>query len=790
MATLGEARALLQEATVLAKDGQVKEAMTLYRQAYDLLPDAPQTRDDRNTAREGYALYATHYARMLASQGRIAEARGYVEDVLREDLYPHYAAAKKLAKQLDDPAAFPIASTEVHRENVESVAKLLAMARSATEVGRWDEAESLFMDVLRVDSYNTAARRGMEIIAKHRMAYHSAARDQTRAKMLDEVSAIWEMDVPAKIGALEGPGTLLPANSDGSVTVDVKMRSIVIPNISFAETTLAEAVEFIKRKTKELDTLEPDPTKKGVNIIIQPGPQAPPPVNLSLENVPLGELLRYVAEASGMAVKVEQYGIRLVSGVPDPSASMIVRTFRVPPTFLTSVSTDDAANDNNPFGGGGGLPGAAFSGLKMKRLSARDVLEKYGVTFPEGSNATYRDGVLLVRNTVENLDLIDTITRQMSEQQPKQIAVYVKMIDIRQDNLKELGFDWLLGPFAIGSSGASGAGGTFNAATMSATANDLPFGVNGSPLTAGNRGASSLSEGAALDELVGGGQFSNATILRSPGIFSIGGVFTQPQFQMVIRGLDQKKGADLLAVPSVVVRPGQRATIDIVREFPYPIEFEPPEVPQNFGNVNGNNNNIIPPIIPGLPGVPPLVNQPQAGGFPITPTTPTAFDVRNTGISLEVEPNLGPDGITVDLTLSPSSVIFEGFINYGSPITSGEVELTPNNIPQPIFRVNRVTTSVQVYDGQTVMMGGLVSDTSRMFDDKTPILGDLPLIGRLFQNKANKRTQRHVVFFVTVKILDPSGKPVRPEGNPGADLRWPEPPAPAPQPAPLPYPSK
>ena len=55
------------------------------------------------------------------------------------------------------------------------------------------------------------------------------------------------------------------------------------------------------------------------------------------------------------------------------------------------------------------------------------------------------------------------------------------------------------------------------------------------------------------------------------------------------------------------------------------------------------------------------------GTTPVTPTTPTAFETRNTGVTLEVEPVVGPDGVTIDLNLVPQVVEFEGFINYGSP---------------------------------------------------------------------------------------------------------------------------
>ena len=56
----------------------------------------------------------------------------------------------------------------------------------------------------------------------------------------------------------------------------------------------------------------------------------------------------------------------------------------------------------------------------------------------------------------------------------------------------------------------------------------------------------------------------------APGIFGLAGVFTDPQFQVVVRALNQKKGVDLLSAPKVTTKSGQRAIIEVVREFRYP----------------------------------------------------------------------------------------------------------------------------------------------------------------------------------------------------------------------------
>ena len=58
-------------------------------------------------------------------------------------------------------------------------------------------------------------------------------------------------------------------------------------------------------------------------------------------------------------------------------------------------------------------------------------------------------------------------------------------------------------------------------------------------------------------------------------------------------------------------------------------------------------------------------------------------------------------------------------------------------------------------------MGGLIREDVQDVEDKVPLLGDLPIIGRLFQSKAEDHFKRNLMVFVTAKLIDPSGQPVR-----------------------------
>jgi general secretion pathway protein D len=87
------------------------------------------------------------------------------------------------------------------------------------------------------------------------------------------------------------------------------------------------------------------------------------------------------------------------------------------------------------------------------------------------------------------------------------------------------------------------------------------------------------------------------------------------------------------------------------------------------------------------------------------------------------------------------------------------VELTANAIRMPIFSVQKVQTSVTIADNATMVIGGLLEDKIQNVEDKTPILGDIPGVGRLFQSKAQQNISTAVVFLVHVRLLDPTGRP-------------------------------
>lgn len=229
---------------------------------------------------------------------------------------------------------------------------------------------------------------------------------------------------------------------------------------------------------------------------------------------------------------------------------------------------------------------------------------------------------------------------------------------------------------------------------------------------------------------------------------TIAGRLSGIQYAAVISALSQKRSFDLLSEPTALTKSGEQATMEAIRVFPYPVAFDPPEL------VTQTNTGAT--IVLAV-ATPPTV----------IATTPTDFKRRNVGVRLVIKPQITADDKTVDLSLFPEVTDFEGFVNYGSQINIGNPDgstslLSPNDINQPVFNTRRINTKVLIRDGSTVVLGGLIREDLRTINDKVPILGDIPLIGRLFQSKATQSEKRNLIMFVTANIYQNDGELLNP----------------------------
>ncbi len=749
-------------------DRSYGEAMDYFKAAFDTIPSVPAVADQRRVFFKRYQAAALEFTKVLIAEAKWAEAESTLAAVtlLAENSgVPAAIIDPDVKKILEDIRShddrYNQAMSPQHLREAETVNSKIILGKGFLDLGDYDRAERAYHEALAIDPFNTAARRGLENVERHKMNYADAAFDHTRSKALREIAAQWESPVPRMDSGGDVNLNFSEVAESGSVKIEQKLKNIVIPNLEFNDARLIDVLQFLTQKSQELDTSETDPLKRGVNIVVDSAPDAtgidPSERNLSvrISNVPLGVALQYVTGQVDMKYRVDAFAVTVVPMSSDIEGVLVTRTYIVPPGFISGKEEGGGATGPvDPFAS----PDDTGGGALVKRISAKDYLTKNGIAFGEGANARYvaATSKLVVRNTEDQQRAIERLIAAVKAGGDKMVMVSVKMISIESTALNQLGMDFLLGPSNFGSTPrAFFSGGTDGNAASATNGFDYPIVTPGGspvglqPVTSGLR-TGDVSSARTIDDVLQGNSNSGST--KAPGIFGIAGVFTDPQFQMVLRGLSQLKASDTLCDIKVPTKPGQIAKIEQAREFIYPTEYDPPELPNQIGGV--------------IQGTLYDVNPDQ---IPVTPATPTAFETRSLGKVIEVEPSVSQDNQTVNVNITLDFSEFAGFVNYGTPILNfagrsdlagRPIVLTPNEILMPVFDAVKETTNVDVWDGQTIAIGGLHGEGITTTNDKVPFIGDLPVLGRAFRSSTNQSRKRALVIFVTVRLVDPGGNPI------------------------------
>jgi general secretion pathway protein D len=118
------------------------------------------------------------------------------------------------------------------------------------------------------------------------------------------------------------------------------------------------------------------------------------------------------------------------------------------------------------------------------------------------------------------------------------------------------------------------------------------------------------------------------------------------------------------------------------------------------------------------------------------------------------------DGYTINLALIPSDTEFGGYDQLNLPQVAGTLNVVELPTVLPKFTVRQLVTTVNVWDGQTVVLGGLITSSVQSTKDSVPVVGDIPLLGRLFQSESKVTKKDNLMIFVTSTIVDPAGNRV------------------------------
>ena len=537
--------------------------------------------------------------------------------------------------------------------------------------------------------------------------------------------------------------------------IDKKLAEIIIPNVSFPApgVTLAQAINTLSILSVEYD--KSNDAKKGVNIVLfGDNASEAKPVVLTLRDLSLGQILDWVTQQAGFQYDIEKDTIVVRKAMDNSVASMDTLDFPLPTSTVMRMigfkaAVGESGDSDNPFGGGGG--GAAAGAGDGKEEAIKNFLVKAGVEFGPGATVAFDGSKLWVTNTRRNLDKVRNILLRYSE--TKQVEIEAKFMEVNQGVLKELGFNW-----NVSRKNADGSYSTLfstvgrNTTGLISTYNNRTLADSITSASAGSTPITILKPALEATPDVPNPYTVNPVVPILPSTINMAsgaaqaantvlGVINGYDVSLIVNALEQRQGSDLLCAPKVTVISGSTASITVSQRMRYP---------ESWGDVQSNV---------GSSSVSVGDTQTSSAGVTITPGTPQDFTSVDVGVSMEVTPNVEEDD-SINLVLNPNVTEFEGFMEYGGvavAISSGTTVTVPSGFIQPVFSVREVKTTVTVFDGATVVMGGLTREEVRTINDSVPILSDIPWIGRLFRSKGESRQKRNLLIFVTANRISPGG---------------------------------
>jgi len=754
-------------------DEEYLKAETSFAKALDILPERPQNSEIRGEISAGLAQAKYQRARLMIQKERLLDARLLLDAALIADSENRGAQSlEKRLQKLEKKAAIPKKPAEQAAtiEKAKTIQQEFDEARQWYRLKDYDRASALFENILLRDPYHKSSMRFLRKIEANKFKLATYEREARIQGMMTDVRRSWSPPVRANIKMpekdKEGEGV---DSKPAAARLQDKMQDIIIPAVEFRQANINDVVNFLVEAS-----IAADEEGEGVNIILNIGQSgvsgAPVPmmadpaaaqdewgfeedfgapaamtsgggggsvrdITLNLRRISMLDAIKYITEVANLKYRIEDSAV-IITPVDAPVGNIITRMYPVQPSFMDVIVERETASDDER----GDAEFTSMGGrVSMAKGDVKEFFQNTGVKFPTGASITYNSAIsqLIVANTADNLETFERILQQLNVI-PNQVEIEARFIEVAQDDLEELGLQWILNDNYEFASKNDGSG------------QRMQVNANNNGLTQGLRFFTGDTSKGAITPASLVTQTANQTMLG--GILSASSVLTNPEMTVVIQALSQHGGTDLLSAPRVTTRSGVNAQIQVVKEIIYPTEFE---VTQPTMNTDGNVT--MSPVV-----------------------TPGTFTTRETGVILNVTPTVGPDGYTIDLVMAPEVAELVDWIQYGSAITvtTGIIGARQENtylfnMPQPVFTSRNVTTSIVIWDGQTVVMGGLIREELTTIKDKVPILGDIPILGWFFRSEGQYSKKMNLLIFVTARLVDPAGRPIHNEANmamPGAGI--------------------
>ncbi|MDX1977358.1 MAG: secretin N-terminal domain-containing protein [Pseudanabaenaceae cyanobacterium bins.68] len=542
-------------------------------------------------------------------------------------------------------------------------------------------------------------------------------------------------DTPAPLAPAALPQPVPPVVSDLSGASLGVMPNLIklgtsdrIPTLVLRTAPVRDVLSLLAMtaglNTVFLEPNDPPPT----NNPNQPQEQFENNISLEIRNESIENVFNYILQVAKLQAKLDGKTILIGRNLPPAARGFIVRTVRLnqlkatqPETLITNTSSSDATLGS----GGTGANSSSVTNSKISRTSilsqkipikgALQILEELGANGgvgqfnppPPGRPRGVKPGEQVFNGIQVSADSRTNAVTLVGDPNQVQLATdYLKQLDVRK---RQVSVNVKIVEVELSKNENLGASFSFGV-------NDSFFAVTGGEAAAnfGTVNPTFVPRPSAIAPNPGS-LFSPDIVqnpLNSGGFDGITRPFQFPsQFLLNLQARILSNDAKILTDPTLIVQEGSSSQVNLTTQV--------------FAGFR-------------------TINQPGPGN-----TVITVSDTRE------------PIDVGVILNINVEQIDDNGFITMAvSPEVSspGQTITDPsrNNllIQQLVNRRRLDTGNLRLRDGQTLVLAGIISESDRTVNTKTPILGDIPLLGALFRSTTNETKRNEVIVLVTPKVID------------------------------------
>ena len=634
---------------------------------------------------------------------------------------------------------------------------LMRQADALYAEGLWTLSRDKYEQVLSIDPFNAEAIAAVRKTNRKLIETGERRKNVTRQQIIAE--AIWTPVIPlipreshSAPDALKSDSEKVIIKEKAAQSINERLDSIIIPSLEFEGELITEVLKALQARSYEMNN------NMGVNIVYLPyngqvattgeggaaaeNTDEDKTISILTGNVSLRDVIQSICNMSGLKYKIEDHAVVIApKGAPLDDYE----------THIFTIEKDVYDNFAN-------------------KGSLKDCFSELGIVFGDRAGVKYISGRLIVTHTPENIKKIKKFLDE-NDKSEAQILVETKFMEVSLNDIEELGFQYQVSRQASNTTNAEPTSRKFisGGQNISLTVDDFGGATTSIYKKADGKyqylGTVSPGESVAATGNQtyyyskspvqhGGSQLvfgpNSANLVRN--VNDIGsrtvmdGLFSAQytnydnglSISGAVRAIDQSDSADVLFCPRITTTNNYPASIEMVTRKYFPTDWEEADV----GTIASGGKSV-----------------------PLFTSSIPELEEEKIGVRLEIQPKIDANKRTITLPLKPYVREHVGWVDYSYPVTvsveENVSETFTNIIRMPIFEDRLVQTLVSCDDGETIILGGVVYDTTNSVDDQYPILGDIPLIGRLFQSKAKVSEKKNLLIFMTCRMINPDGSPVR-----------------------------